>query len=164
MTERIIHPFEPFCDVESRVLILGTMPSPKSRETQFFYGHPQNRFWRIMAELFDEEPLLTVPEKCRFLREHHIALWDVLGECEIKGADDSSIRNPVPADLSRVFVVSSIRAVFTNGQKAALYYRKFHQEKYALPWYALPSTSPANCRNWTYETLKAEYSRILQYL
>ncbi len=101
MKETILHPFEPIHDGESRILILGTMPSPKSRELMFYYGHPQNRFWRILPDLFAEPPLVTVEQKVHFLHEHHIALWDVLASCEIirdRVPDRGIIR---PFDLTR---------------------------------------------------------------
>ena len=161
MPNLIIHPFEPIFDRESKVLILGTIPSPKSREIQFYYGHPQNRFWRILAELYKEPALSTIEEKTVFLHRRHIALWDVLASCEIKGADDASIRNAVPNDLSRIFDNCSLNAVFTNGQKASLYYRKYFAGNSPIPWIALPSTSPANCRNWTYETLRDAWRVVL---
>lgn len=164
MKETILHPFEPIHDGESRVLILGTMPSPKSRELMFYYGHPQNRFWRILPDLFAEPPLVTIEQKVLFLHEHHIALWDVLASCEIKGADDSSIRNPIPNDLKRIFSASPIRAVFTNGQKASACYRRYFRETFSVPHISLPSTSPANCRNQTFETLREAYKVILDYL
>ncbi len=164
MSERIIHPFDPICDSSSEILILGTIPSPKSRENMFYYGHPQNRFWRILPELFSEPYLDSNEEKKDFLLRHHIALWDVLSACEIRGADDASIRNPVPNDLSVIFGACRISAVFTNGGKASSYYKRFFSRAVPLPWIALPSTSPANCRNWTYETLKEAYKIILQYL
>lgn len=160
MKELIIHPFDPIFDAGSEILILGTIPSPKSREQNFYYGHPQNRFWHIMADIFEEQPLQTIGKKCDFLHRHHIALWDVFAACEIRGADDASIRNAVPNDLDRIFSVSPIQTVFTNGTKAAAAYRKHFLAKYSVPWLALPSTSPANCRNWTYETLREEWKKI----
>lgn len=164
MAEFITHPFEPIFDSDSRILILGTIPSPKSRELNFYYGHPQNRFWFIMADLFGENKLKTIPEKYDFLIRQKIALWDVFASCEIQGAEDSSIRNALPNDLERVFSTAKIRAVFTNGQKASAAYKKYFLPKYDIPWCALPSTSPANCRNWTYEKLKEAYRVILDYL
>ena len=164
MNELIIHPFRPLFDANSKVLILGTIPSPKSREVCFYYGHPQNRFWKILPDLFDEGELRSVEQKKAFLLKHHIALWDVFASCEIRGADDSSIRNAVPNDLSEIFGHCEIHAVFTNGQKASAAYRKFFLNKISVPWHPLPSTSPANCRNWTYETLKDAYSIIKDYL
>ena len=164
MADYIIHPFEPIYNTESRILILGTIPSPKSREVQFYYGHPQNRFWRILADLFDEPMYSTVEEKVDFLLRHHIALWDVYAACEIKGAEDASIRNAVPNDLERIFSAARINAVFPNGQKASSAYKKYFADKNTIPWFALPSTSPANCRNWTYETLREAYRVILDYV
>ena len=162
--ELIIHPFEPFFDADSKVLILGTMPSPKSREVRFYYGHPQNRFWRLLADLFSEPVLNSLDQKKDFLTRHNIALWDVFASCEIQGANDASIRNAVPNDLNRIFTVSQIRAVFTNGQKASSAYKKFVLSGISIPWHPLPSTSPANCRNWSYETLKEAYKILLNYV
>ena len=163
MTERIDHPFEPIFDAGSRILILGTMPSPKSREVRFYYGHPQNRFWRILPEIFGEKLSDSVDEKTDFLHRHHIALWDVLASCEIRGADDSSIRNAEPNDLLMIFSHCPIRAVFTNGQKASDSYRKYFGKCFSVPHISLPSTSPANCRNWTYETLRDAYRVITEF-
>ena len=160
MAEKIDHPFAPIYNEDSVILVLGTMPSPRSRELDFYYGHPQNRFWRILSELFGEPPLTTNQEKTAFLYRHHIALWDVLASCEIRGADDASIRNAVPNDLDMIFSGCSIRTVFTNGQKAGNLYRKYYVDN-SIPHVSLPSTSPANCRNWTYETLKEAWSAIL---
>ncbi len=163
MIERIEHPFAPIFDAGSRVLLLGTMPSPKSRAVQFYYGHPQNRFWRILPEIFSEGLLVSVDEKTDFLHRHHIALWDVLSSCEIKGADDSSIRNAKPNNLQMIFALCQIRAVFTNGQKASDCYRKYFGNNFSVPHISLPSTSPANCRNWTYETLRDAYRIITEF-
>ena len=129
MAERIAHPFEPVVTPKSRILILGTMPSPKSREQGFYYGHPQNRFWRILMDLFNEPMKDTISEKLEFLRTHHIAIWDVFSSCDIKGADDSSIKNAMPNDLDRIFNIADINAVFTNGQKASTAYKRFFSEK-----------------------------------
>ena len=161
MPEKIVHPFAPIFDENSRILILGTMPSPKSREIEFYYGHPQNRFWRILPELFGEPPLASNREKAEFLHRHHIALWDVLASCVIRGADDASIRDAVPNDLDLIFRACSIRTVFTNGQKAGSLYRKYFGNSADTPHILLPSTSPANCRNWTYETLIDAWRAIL---
>ena len=160
MQNLVIHPFEPIYDSDSRVLILGTIPSPKSREQNFYYGHPQNRFWRILTDIFEEGPLQTIPEKKCFLHRHHIALWDVFASCEIRGANDSSIRGAAPNDLGCIFKHCPIQAVFTNGTKASAAYRKFFLSLYSVPWHPLPSTSPANCRNWTYETLRDAWDVI----
>ena len=119
MIGRVVHPLAPVFDKDSRVLILGTMPSPKSRETGFYYGHPQNRFWRVMAQLLDEPFPASREERLALALRRHFALWDVLASCEIRGADDGSIRAPEANDLSAVLDRAPIRAVFTTGTKAA---------------------------------------------
>lgn len=161
--ETIFHPFKPIYDSRSRILVLGTMPSPKSREKRFYYGHPRNRFWPIMADLFGYAPFQSNEEKTAFLLAHHIALWDVFAACDIQGADDASIRNAVPNDLSLIFDHAPVTAVFTNGKKAANAYRRNFGKKQAAPHIELPSTSPANC-TVTYDTLLASYRVILDYL
>ncbi len=163
MTERVEHRFSPVFDRNSRVLILGTMPSPRSREQGFYYGHPRNRFWPVIASVLGEDPPITAEEKKDMLLKHGIALWDVLASCEIRGADDSSIRNPVPNDLRVILDQADIRAVFATGTKAAALYRRFCREQTGMEVTALPSTSPANCRI-SPDELKKEYSRILPYL
>jgi len=117
--QKVVHEFEPIYDRDSRVLILGTMPSPKSREYGFYYSHPQNRLWRVLADVFGEPVPATKEEKVRFLLNHRIAMWDVLSSCTIKGADDSSITDPVPNDIGRILRAADIRAIFANGKKAA---------------------------------------------
>lgn len=163
MTEHITHGFGPVFDGESRVLILGTMPSPKSREQQFYYAHPQNRFWKVLAVLFGEEIPIGTEERRNFALRHHLALWDVLSECDITGASDSSIRNPVPSDLSTVLKEAPIRAIFTTGKTADRFYRKFFAGTIALPEFCLPSTSPANAA-CSFSVLTEEYQKILEYL
>lgn len=164
MPERIFHTIPPVFDSRSRILILGTMPSPKSREEGFFYAHPQNRFWRILAELF-EEPLPVGREARRaFALRRRIALWDVLSSCTIQGADDGSIRDAAPNDLSPIFAAAPVRAVFTTGGTAARLYRKHLAPKTGIDCIPLPSTSPANCRFFTYEQLVEAYRVILPWL
>ena len=157
------HTFNPIVDSESRVLILGTMPSPKSRENGFYYGHPQNRFWQVIADILNEEVPITNEAKTEFLHRHHIALWDVLKSCEIKGADDSSIKNPIPNDLMEVLKVAPIKAIFTTGKKATDLYMKYCYPLTQIEVIGLPSTSPAN-RRISYEVLKAEYQQILDFM
>ena len=111
----IQHPFPPLYDSDSRILILGSFPSIKSREGQFFYHHPQNRFWRVLAAVLDVPIPNTIAEKSAMLHEHHIALWDVIASCEITDSSDSSIRNVVPNDLTPILDGSNIQAVFCNG-------------------------------------------------
>lgn len=164
MTGRVVHPLAPVFDKDSRVLILGTMPSPKSRETGFYYGHPQNRFWRVMAQLLDEPFPASREERLALALRRHFALWDVLASCEIRGADDGSIRAPEANDLSAVLDNAPIRAVFTTGTKAASLYRRLCLPKTGREAIALPSTSAANCRFYSYDALLGAYRAILPYL
>lgn len=161
--EHIIHSIEPVFDAESRVLILGTMPSPKSREVQFYYGHPQNRFWRVLAAVLGEEVPQSVPEKKAMLLRHQIALWDVLAECEITGASDSSIRNPVANDLSVILGHAPVQAVFTTGATAWKLYTRLQKPHTGIEAVRLPSTSPANCAV-KMEALTEAYKAILPWL
>lgn len=144
ITQHIEHDIEPIFDTRSRLLILGTMPSPKSREQGFFYGHPQNRFWKVLAAVFDTPVPKSIPEKRAFLLEHHIALWDVLASCEITGASDASIRNPQPNDLARILDHAPIEHIFCTGAKAAQLYRRLCEPTLGISCVQLPSTSPAN--------------------
>lgn len=142
----VTHSFGPWFDNQSRILILGTMPSPKSREAGFYYAHPQNRFWRVLPMLFNEPNLVgNIPAQQDFLTRHHIALWDVLDRCEIEGASDASIRNPVPNHINRILHEAPIQAIFCTGQKAGALYKKYCLTQCGMPAQVLPSTSPANC-------------------
>lgn len=161
--EHIIHSIEPVFDTESRVLILGTMPSPKSREVQFYYGHPQNRFWRVLAAVLGEETPQSAPEKKAMLLRHRIALWDVLAECEIIGASDFSIRNPVANDLSVILGHAPVQAVFTTGATAWKLYTRLQKPHTGIEAVRLPSTSPANCAV-KMEALTEAYKAILPWL
>ena len=147
-----VHPIAPVFDKDSKVLILGSFPSVKSREEGFFYGHPQNRFWKITSRLFGEELPLTIDEKKAFLIRNHIALWDVIGSCEIEGSSDSSIRNVTVNDLSLILDVADIRAIFLNGKKAEQYYMKYLFPILKRDAVCLPSTSPANAA-WSLDKL-----------
>lgn len=142
--ETIEHLFEPVFDEHSRILILGTFPSVKSRESQFYYGHPQNRFWKVLALLRRCPVPVTVEEKKQFLLENHIAIWDVIAKCEIIGSSDSSIRNVVPADLSVILEHAPIEQIFANGGKAYELYQKYSYPVTRRAIIKLPSTSPAN--------------------
>ncbi|MCR5304935.1 MAG: DNA-deoxyinosine glycosylase [Oscillospiraceae bacterium] len=157
----VTHPFPPLYDAASRILILGSFPSVKSREQRFFYGHPQNRFWRVTAAVFGCAVPQTVEEKRAFLLRHHIALWDVIARCEITGSSDSSIRNVTPNDLSVILEAASIRQIFVNGGTAAKYYEKFQQKLTNRPAVRLPSTSPANAA-WTEARLRAAWEIIAE--
>ncbi len=157
------HPLKPVYDAHSRVLILGTMPSPKSREEGFYYAHPQNRFWRILAALFQEPLPVSNAEKRAFVLAHRIALWDVLASCEIQGAADHSIRRPVANDLRPVLEAAPVQAIFTTGRKATELYRRLCLPQTGRASEYLPSPSAANCRNCTLEQLVRAYSVVLKY-
>lgn len=140
----VSHEFEPVFDENSRVLILGTFPSVKSRENQFYYGHPQNRFWKVIAGLTGSEVPQTIEEKKKLLLEHGIAIWDVIESCDIIGSSDSSIKNVVPADIEKVLAHSNIQNIYANGGTAKRLYEKYSQQKTGREIIGLPSTSPAN--------------------
>lgn len=162
--EYVQHMFSPVFDKGSKILILGTMPSPKSRENGFYYSHPQNRFWRILSELLSESLPEGRGEKEAILLKHHIALWDVLKSCEIRGASDSSIQKPQANDLSVILQQAKIRAIFTTGRKAEMLYQRYCFPQTKRKAFYLPSTSPANCARYRYEDLLKEYRIILDYL
>ena len=148
----IQHPIKPIYDEHSRILILGSFPSVKSREEGFFYGHPQNRFWRVVAAVCKAETPVTVEEKKKFLLEHHIAVWDVIQSCDIVGSSDSSIKNVVANDLRIILECASIEKIFVNGKKAEQLYKKYIQPQIEREAVCLHSTSPANAA-WSLEKL-----------
>ena len=161
---RIIHTIDPVYDESSRVLLLGTMPSPKSREAGFFYGHPRNRMWPVLGRVFGEETPVGTEARRDFLLRHHIAMWDVLSSCVITGAEDSSIREPVPNDLRPILEQAPIAAIFTTGKTAFRLYKKHIQPVTGREARCLPSTSPANCRYETMDTLTEAYRVLLDYM
>lgn len=175
MPETVVHEIPPVWNSESRVLILGTIPSPKSREMGFFYMHPQNRFWRVLPAVFgenlstannDPDKEKAIQERKDFLLRHNIALWDVLSSCNIDGAADSTIKNAVPNDFSSLFENSKIRRVFCTGKTAHSLWQKFCAPKYEAQFAlatCLPSTSPANA-TYSLEKLVTEYSIIKESL
>lgn len=141
----IKHEFEPVFDKNSKILVLGTLPSVKSRENNFYYGHPQNRFWKLIAALCDEDIVpQTIEEKKQMLLRNHIAVWDVISECDIIGSSDSSIKNVVPVDLSVILDNADIDRIYANGGKAYELYMKYQYDKIGREIIKLPSTSPAN--------------------
>lgn len=140
----VVHPFEPVYDQNSKILILGSFPSVKSREQKFFYGHPRNRFWKVLAGVLDREVPGTICEKKAFLLENHIAVWDVIASCEIKGSSDSSIKNAQPTDLAKIIAESKVERIFVNGQTAGRMYAKYQEKMLGMKARVLPSTSPAN--------------------
>ncbi len=161
--ERLLHPIPPVWNRESRVLVLGSFPSVKSRETGFFYGHSQNRFWRVLAAVFDSPLPKTLEEKKRLLLENSIALWDVIASCDISGSADSSIKNAKPNDILPIIKESRISAVFANGNTAARLYEKYVFPSVKIKAAVLPSTSPANAR-FTLEMLIESWSVIKEPL
>lgn len=150
--ETLSHNFAPVFDENSRILILGTFPSVKSRENHFYYGHPQNRFWKVTAALTGSAVPQTIEEKKRMLLAGHIAVWDVIASCQIEGSSDSSIRNVVPNDIAGLLEKTNIEAVFCNGQKAHELYVKYCEKACGKKAVKLPSTSPANA-SWPLERL-----------
>ncbi len=155
----IIHPIPPVYDKDSKVLILGSFPSVKSREAQFFYGHPQNRFWKLISSIFDEDIPWTVDEKREFLLRNNIAVWDVIKSCDITGSSDASIKNVVPNDLSIILNNAEIRNIYVNGKTAYKYYEKYTKPIINRDAICLPSTSPANAA-WNIERLKKEWGVV----
>jgi len=155
----IVHPIPPVYDERSEILILGSFPSVKSREEQFFYGHPQNRFWRVVAAVFGEDVPRTIEEKKAFLLRNRVALWDVLASCEIVGSADQTIRSAVPNDLTPILRAANIRRIFVNGRKAEQLYNKLIAPKIGRKAVCLPSTSPANAAK-SLEQLVREWSVI----
>lgn len=148
----MIHPFPPLYDENSKILILGSFPSVKSREQMFFYGHPQNRFWKVIAGVFGEAVPTTIPEKKAFLLSHHLALWDVIHSCDIKGSSDASIANVVPNDLMPILNGARIQRILVNGKTAEKYYLKWQEPVTKRQAICMPSTSPANAA-WSLERL-----------
>lgn len=159
--QSIVHPIPPLYDSHSRVLVLGSFPSVKSRESEFFYGHPQNRFWRVLAAVYDCPVPLTVPEKRALLLRNGIALWDVIASCEIVGSADSSIRNVRPNDLREILSGASIERILLNGRTAEKYYNQYLRREIECEAICLPSTSPANAA-WSVERLAAAWRAALQ--
>ena len=161
--QHITHPFPPLYDETSRILILGSLPSVKSREQMFFYGHPQNRFWPLLASLFGEPAPASIEEKRELALRHHIAMWDTIYSCDIKGSSDSSIRNVVPTDLKRIVETSQISQVFCNGKTSGNYYHRYQEKILGIPAIVLPSTSPANAA-WTMARLEGAWQVIPEAL
>ncbi len=161
----VVHPLPPVADAHSRVLILGTMPSPKSREYGFYYAHPQNRFWPVLAAVVGEPVPLGSDARRQMALRHGVALWDVLRSCTIRGADDSTIRDPVPNDIASLLARAPVNAIFTNGQKSTALYNKFCYPVLKRPSIPLPSTSAANRGAYPMERLLQVYTeKLLPYL
>lgn len=159
--QHLSHAFEPVFNKDSKVLILGSFPSVKSRENNFYYGHPQNRFWKVLAKVFDTEVPQTIEEKKAFLLEHYIAVWDVIASCQIVGSSDTSIKDVVVNDFSRVLENSSIDKIYVNGGKAYELYRRYAEQETGIKATKLPSTSPANAA-WNVERLYQVWKQIVE--
>lgn len=157
------HPFPPLYDKNSKVLILGSFPSVKSREQMFFYGHPQNRFWKVISAVIGANTPVTIKEKQNFLYENHIALWDVIASCDITGSSDSSIKNVVPNDLTEILKNADIKQIFVNGKTAEKYYNKYIRDTLCKDAVCLPSTSPANA-GWSIDKLITAWQIVKTYI
>ena len=154
-----VHPIPPVFDKDSKVLVLGSFPFVRSREEGFFYGHPQNRFWKVIAAVFDEPVPVTIDEKRKMLLKDHIAVWDVIHSCEIAGSSDASIRNVTANDLGVILGAADIRGIYVNGKTAYKYYLKYSLGETKREAVCLPSTSPANAA-WNLERLIGSWKCI----
>ena len=161
--EQVSHPIPPVYNENSKILILGSFPSVKSREGCFFYHHPQNRFWKVLARVLEQPVPETIEQKKEFLCQHHIAVWDVIASCTIEGSSDSSIKNVVPTDLDTILSQAPITQIFCNGGTAHQYYRKYQEKITGRNAIRLPSTSPANAA-WSVDRLCGEWNTILHDL
>ena len=156
----INHPIPPLYDKNSKILILGSFPSVKSREQMFFYGHPQNRFWKVISMIFKVSVPKTIEEKKTLLLSNHIALWDVIASCNINGSADSTIKNVIPNDLTNILNSAKIDKIIVNGKTAEKYYIKYIEPKINIKAICLPSTSPANAA-WSTDALRESWKIIL---
>lgn len=155
----VVHNIEPLYNGESKVLILGSFPSVKSREEEFFYAHPQNRFWKVIAAVFGEKVPCSIEEKKALILNHNLAVYDVIYSCEITGSSDSSVKNVVPSDLKPIIDNSKITKIFVNGRTAEKYYKKYQLKSTGIECVVLPSTSPANA-SYSLERLISEWQKI----
>lgn len=156
----LVHPIPPLFAPDSHTLILGSFPSVKSREAAFFYGHPQNRFWKVLPRVLGCPEATTIEEKKALILSHQLALWDVIGSCEIEGSADSTIRSVTANDLRVILDGSAVTRIFVNGRTAEKYYKKYTEPVIGLPAVCLPSTSPANAA-WSLDRLTAAWMQIL---
>lgn len=162
MGEIFTHAFEPIFDKNSEILVLGSFPSVKSRENNFYYAHPQNRFWRVVASVYSCPVPKTVEEKKNMLLSNKIAMWDVIKSCEITGSADSTIKSVIPNDLSEILSVADIKKIYANGKTAQSLYNKYIKKNTGVDIISLPSTSPANAA-YSLEKLIKEWKIINEY-
>ena len=155
----VVHNIEPLYNADSKVLILGSFPSVKSREEEFFYAHPQNRFWKVIAAVFGEKVPRDIEEKKALILRHNLAVYDVIYSCEITGSADSSVKNVVPSDLKPIINNSKITKIFVNGRTAEKYYKKYQLKAMGIDCIMLPSTSPANAA-YSLEKLISDWQKI----
>ncbi|MDD4602131.1 MAG: DNA-deoxyinosine glycosylase [Negativicutes bacterium] len=163
MRQTVEHPLSPIYDEHSRILILGTMPSPMSRQRAFYYAHPQNRFWQILCALLGRPPVGDNNARRSLCLSHGIALWDVLQSCTIEGASDASIRDAVPNNIAQILAIADIQAIFTTGQTAGRFYHRLCEHSTGKPAIVLPSPSAANAA-MRLDTLIERYQILLPYL
>jgi len=159
-TKPVLHEIAPVYDENSKILILGSFPSVKSRESGFFYGHPQNRFWKVLAGILEVPVPVTIDEKKKMLLEHHIAVWDVIASCRITGSSDSSIKDVVPNDLGKIVSAARIERICANGATAWKLYEKYVKKSTGMEAVKLPSTSPANAA-WSLERLVENWKKYI---
>jgi len=160
--QHIVHPFEPIINAESKVLILGSLPSVKSREQGFYYGHPQNRFWKVISKIFGCEEPRTIDEKRAMLIDHHIAAYDSIYECDIIGSSDSTIENVVATDIAKLIKGTEIGIIYCNGSTSYKYCVKYNKGL-NIPIVCLPSSSPANA-SWSVEALASAWYRVARFV
>ncbi|MGI6072729.1 MAG: DNA-deoxyinosine glycosylase [Lachnospiraceae bacterium] len=160
--QTVTHPLRPLFQADSKILILGSFPSVKTREYGFFYGHPRNRFWPLLERIFGVKPGTDIEERKAFLLEHRIAVYDVIYRCDIIGSADAGIKNAIPSDLSPIFEEADIKRIFCNGGTAYRYYQKYQEGKTGFKAVQLPSTSPANAR-YSMEDLYNQWKIIREY-
>lgn len=160
---RIQHPLKPIYNQDSKVLVLGSIPSVKSREELFYYAHPKNRFWSTLEQVYNEKIGDTKEDKIQFLLKNHIALFDVIKSCDIDSSKDDSIKNVVPNDFKEILQNSNIKTIFCTGKKAYLLYNTYCYATTGIEAILLPSTSPANCPKNIEDILYLEYKKIKEY-
>ena len=159
--QHVVHTFGPLYNADSKILILGSMPSPASREVGFYYGHPRNRFWKVLAELFGMPLPECIEEKKALVLSHGIALWDTIEECDIIGASDSSVKNVVPTEIPSLLAETNVKRILCNGALSKKIYDKYQLERTGIPALQMPSTSPANAA-WSLERLVEEWGKVLR--
>ena len=158
--QHVVHSFGPLYNENSRILILGSIPSHASRKVGFYYGHPRNRFWQILAEAYGMPLPESIEEKKALVLANGLALWDVIQECDIIGASDSSVKNVIPTDIPLILSQTKVERILCNGSLSKKIYDKYQLERTGTPAVKMPSTSPANAA-WSLERLIGEWGKVL---